>query len=81
MEKTNGDEPNLVNRLRKSDAFIPELSQVAEKDGKIIGHILLTRMKICQQDSLALVPVAVLPEHQSQGVGTRLIREGHRIAK
>ncbi len=33
----------LVERLRKSDAFIPELSIVAEIDGKIVGHILLTK--------------------------------------
>ena len=32
----------LVERLRKSDAFIPELSMIAEIEGKIVGHILLT---------------------------------------
>ncbi len=49
MEQASGDEQDLVNRLRKSDAFIPELSLVAEQDGKIIGHILFTRMKIGDQ--------------------------------
>jgi predicted N-acetyltransferase YhbS len=81
MEKANGDEQDLVNRLRKSEAFIPELSLVAEIDGKIIGHILFTRMKIGEHISLALAPVAVLPEYQGQGAGAQLIREGHRIAR
>ena len=36
----------LVERLRKSDAFIPELSLIAEIDNKIVGYILLTKLKI-----------------------------------
>jgi predicted N-acetyltransferase YhbS len=81
MELADGDEQDLVDRLRKSQAFIPELSLVAESDGKVIGHILFTKMKIGGHPSLALAPVAVLPEYQKQGVGGKLIREGHRIAK
>jgi len=81
MELADGDEQDLVNRLRKSQAFIPELSLVAESDRKVIGHILFTKMKIGDHPSLALAPVAVLPEYQGQGVGGKLIVEGHRIAK
>jgi predicted N-acetyltransferase YhbS len=81
MELADGDEQDLVNRLRKSEAFIPELSLVAEMDGRIIGHILFTRMKIGEHASLALAPVAVLPDFQGRGVGAQLIREGHRIAR
>jgi predicted N-acetyltransferase YhbS len=78
-------EQYLVERLRKSDAFIPELSLVAEDNGKIVGHILLTKLKIQngQQEfeSLSLAPVAVLPEYQRQGIGAMLIEEAHRVAK
>jgi predicted N-acetyltransferase YhbS len=81
MEQASGDEQDLVNRLRKSEAFIPELSLVAECDGKIIGHILFTKMKIGDHPSLALAPVAVLPEYQNHGVGGKLIVEGHHIAR
>jgi len=81
MELASGDEPDLVNRLRKSEAFIPELSLVAELDGQIIGHILFTRMKIGDHPSLALAPVAVLAKYQGQGVGSKLIVVGHRIAR
>ncbi len=34
----------LVERLRKSSAFIPELSIVAEINGKIVGHVLVSKL-------------------------------------
>jgi len=81
MEVASGDEQDLVNRLRKSSAFIPELSLVAVCDGKIVGHIMFTKMKVGIHPALALAPVAVLPEYQKQGIGGKLIAEGHRIAR
>jgi len=81
MEMASGDEQDLVNRLRKSPAFIPELSLVAEQDGQIIGHIMFTKMKIGVHLALTLAPVAVLPAYQKQGIGAKLIVEGHRIAR
>ncbi|MCL6587930.1 MAG: N-acetyltransferase [Anoxybacillus sp.] len=80
-EYSNGDEHHLVNRLRKSSAFIPELSLVAQYQQEIIGHILFTKIKIDQHTSLALAPLAVLPAFQRKGVGKKLILEGHRIAR
>lgn len=62
----------LVQRLRKSTAFIPDLSIVAEIGNKIVGHILLTKLKIKNEqdefESLALAPVSVLPEYQGKGI-------------
>ena len=84
-EFADNTEQFLVERLRKSDAFIPELSMVAEIDGKIVGHILLTKLKIKNKsnefDSLALAPVSVLPEFQGKGIGGKLIVEAHKKAK
>lgn len=78
-------EHKLVNRLRKSDAFIPELSLVAKDDEKIVGHLMLTKIKIKNDqnefDSLALAPVSVLPEYQSKGIGSKLINEALKISK
>ncbi|MGH1518375.1 GNAT family N-acetyltransferase [Chryseobacterium sp. JK1] len=85
-EQSDHQEHFLVEKLRKSEAFIPELSLVAEdENGKIVGHILFTKIQIVNDsesfESLALAPVSVKPEFQNQGLGGQLIREGHRIAK
>lgn len=75
----------LVDRLRKSGAFIPELSLVAECNGKVVGHILLTKIKINNDDasfeSLALAPISVVPIEQGKGIGGKLINEAHSVAK
>lgn len=76
----------LVQKLRKSDAFIPELSLVAIDEKKeIVGHLLLTSIKIVNQEeenaSLALAPVSVAPEFQSKGIGSTLLREAIRRAR
>jgi predicted N-acetyltransferase YhbS len=82
---SDGQEQFLVERLRKSTAFIPELSLVAEVEGEIVGHILLTKLKIKNEtnefDSLALAPVSVLPEFQGKGIGGELIMKAHSKAK
>jgi predicted N-acetyltransferase YhbS len=79
-EFSDKDEHNLVKRLRKSKAFVPELSMVAELDGQIVGHILFTEICIGEQKALALAPVSVLPEYQGLGMGSKLIEKGHEIA-
>lgn len=85
-EYSDHKEHYLVERLRKSDAFIPELSLVAEADKQLIGYILLTKINIIDANansyvSLALAPVAVLREFQGKGVGGKLIEAAHNKAK
>ncbi|GGE61601.1 GNAT family N-acetyltransferase [Priestia taiwanensis] len=70
-------EHQLVARLRKSDAFIPELSLVAIHNDEVIGHVLLTTITIVHDEkavqSLALAPVSVEPTYQGKGIGSKLI--------
>ena len=80
-EESDGNEQDLVVALRKSSNFIPELSLVAKKDDKIVGYILFTKIQIRKSEELALAPLAVLPEYQRQDIGSKLIKEGHKIAK
>lgn len=76
-EHSDGTEHLLVNRLRKSDDFIKELSLVAEDNRKVIAHLMLTKAKINNGDmsveTLALAPVSVIPEYQGKGIGSKLI--------
>lgn len=86
MEHSDHQEHFLVERLRKSDAFIPELSLVAEDEtGEVAGHILFTKLRIENGtesfESLALAPVSVKPGFQNQGIGGKLILQGHLIAR
>lgn len=73
-------EPGLVKAIRNSKNFIKGLSLVAEEDGQIVGHILFSRIHIetenRQVSALALAPMAVLPEHQKQGIGSKLVKSG-----
>lgn len=74
----------LVQRLRESESFIPEVSLVAEIEGEIVGHILFTKIIIIGEkiwDSISLAPVSVLPKHQRKGIGGELILKGLEIVK
>jgi len=85
MPMSDGTEQFLVERLRLSEAFIPELSLVAEMDKKIVGHILISKVNINSSNqtfsALSLAPVSVLPEYQKMGIGGKLIRAAHDQAK
>ena len=82
---SNGDEQNFVDRLRASGNYIPELALVAEDQGELIGHIMLTRTFVKTENGqypiLLLGPVSVILERRNQGVGTRLIEEACRLAQ
>ncbi len=80
-EHTDGNEHNLVEKLRGSDGFVKELSLVAEENGEIIGHIVFTKAKMGEVEGLALAPLSVSPNAQKKGVGTALMKAGHDIAK
>jgi len=73
-------EPRLVEALRESPEFIPELSLVAVETGRVVGHILSSPMIIETKDgavpALALAVLAVRPEFQNQGIGSQLVRDG-----
>lgn len=82
----DGDEQDFAVGLRNSERYIPELALVAEQDGKLIGHIMLTKTYVNQPDgsrfeALLLAPVSVLLEYRDLGVGSALIEESCRIAK
>lgn len=81
-------EPTLVDKIRQSAGFIPQLSLVAVRQGRIVGHILFSLIEIRMDDrpdqlmpALSLAPMAVYPDFQNQGIGSALVRQGLEICR
>ena len=71
-------EANLVDQLVPAPA--QTISLVAECDGEVIGHVLLTEIQ-APVKALALAPLAVLPQYREMQVGTQLVRGGIEAAR
>lgn len=70
-------EATLVALLRKQAQ--PLISLVAEDEGKILGHIMFSPVVLSGHNELkimGLAPLAVIPEHQGEGIGSELVRAG-----
>src|SRR5687767_13432244 len=72
-------EGNIVDALRSNGAVV--ISLAATVDAQLVGHILYSPMSIGNQvKGAALGPMAVLPEYQRQGIGSKLVEAGnHRL--
>ncbi|MBT4160411.1 MAG: N-acetyltransferase [Gammaproteobacteria bacterium] len=73
---SGGDEQDVVDRLRSDGALT--LSLVAIDAGKLVGQITFSPAEVADGSGpwFALGPVSVLPEKQSEGIGSKLILEG-----
>ena len=73
-----GDEvPRIAEELRaRADLYVPELSFVAEEDGRVVGHVMNTWNWIDETGErvLQFSPLGVLPEYQRRGHGSALVR-------
>lgn len=71
------DEARMVRQLKSYGAVAGEW--VAEDDGEIVGHVLLSPVFIIGNDQLkgaCLAPLSVADSHRRQGLGARLARAG-----
>jgi putative acetyltransferase len=73
-------EARIVEEVRASDRFVPELSLVAEAGGEIVGHVLVSYVDLGPRRVLELGPMSVAPPNQRQGVGGKLVGEALRRA-
>ncbi len=84
-EVKNGLEQDLVNEIRSSDNYIPELALVAEDNGEIIGHIMLSKTHVKNEsqeyEALLLAPVSVNLSYRKQKIGSKLINMAMEKAK
>lgn len=68
-------EARIVDALRRNGAA--RLSLVATLDGRVVGHIMYSPATIAGAlEGAALGPMAVLPEYQRKGIGSRLVSAG-----
>ncbi len=73
-------EGRIVDRLRRACDGL--LSLVALADNRVVGHILFTPVTVegpMVVHGLGLAPMAVLPEFQHRGIGTKLVTEAFNI--
>jgi putative acetyltransferase len=69
-------EANIVDALRRNGAVM--LSLVATINGEVVGHIMYSPITIAGKHAgAALGPMAVLPQYQRQGIGSKLVRTGN----
>ena len=73
-------ESNIVDALRTNGGAL--LSLVATVNGRVVGHIMYSPLTVAENvNGVALGPMAVVPESQRQGIGTKLIEMGNRKIK
>jgi putative acetyltransferase len=74
------NEAQLIDLIRRTDLYVPELSLVAVVAGDVVGHIMFSYVTLEAPGGdlriLDLAPLAVHPDHQNQGIGTALTRHG-----
>jgi putative acetyltransferase len=72
-------EGDVIDALRSRGAA--SLSLVATRNDRVVGHIMYSPVSVGDVIGVGLGPMAVLPEHQRQGVGSRLVDAGNRKLK
>lgn len=75
----------LVEEIRDSAYYIPELSFVAELDGQIVGHFLFSKFPLSSTREggshtdagiVMLAPVSVHADYFRQGIGSAMLKLG-----
>ncbi len=81
-----GSEQDYVDKLRVSGNYIPQLAFVAEEDGRLVGHIMLTKTYVITTEgskfeALLLAPLSIALEYRNRGIGQKLVWKSFELAK
>jgi putative acetyltransferase len=69
----------IVRRVWGSPEHLPDLELVADEDGAVVGHVLLSTGQLGNAKVVGLGPLAVIPARQRSGIGIALMDEAlHR---
>ena len=71
-------EPYVLHRLRKDEAFVPELDFVMEQDGQLVGQNMFMRASIRADDGrsipiMTMGPICIAPDLKRKGYGKILL--------
>jgi len=72
-------EATLVEQLRKQPEHGPNVSLVAELDGVLVGPVFFSGVWLVSHPDIpvcVLASLGVYRQHQRQGIGSQLVREG-----
>lgn len=79
------EEHFLVHNLRKDSQYVPELSRIARKDGKVIGAIFYAKAHLKKgeevKEILTFGPLCVAPDYQKRNLGNILLEETIDLAR
>jgi len=82
--KPGCDEHYLVHKLRLDKNYLPEISRIAVKDGKIIGCIMYSKTIVVagnqKHEVITFGPLCVEPMWQGFGIGELLFKETMKLA-
>jgi putative acetyltransferase len=68
-------EGHIIDALRANGGAL--LSLVATLRDRVVGHIMYSPVRVGSVTGAALGPMAVLPERQRRGIGTKLVEAGN----
>lgn len=75
----------IARKIRQSQDYLPNISRVAELNGKVVGAIYYTKAKVVEDktehDVVTFGPLAVEPTLQNSGIGKALLEETIPLAK
>ena len=71
-------EARLVDAIRASENFVPELSVVAVSGDRVVGHVMVSHVGLHDGPTVrsvaSLSPLAVAPDLHGRGIGGALVR-------